>query len=189
MKTPIVGLAVLFLVACGAPSEDASSGPATSAESATPPSAAAAATLPNPCDLVTAAELDATITGEAMTQADKTRPDRSVASCDWLGSGESTTNGNIRIESGGQTAYDRIKALNAPEDMMGPLEDLTGIGTAAFSGYQSMSGVGVAVVSFLRGDFIVTVTVGAEESVHGKSALLGMAKDLATVAAGRMGAA
>jgi hypothetical protein len=142
--------------------------------------------LPNPCDLVTVAELNASLSGEAMTQKDRTQPGGSVALCDWLGSGTSTTNGNIRIESGGQANYEKIKGMTAPATIMGPLEDLSGIGSAAFAGYKSTSGIGLVQVTFLLGDHIVTVTIGAEETVHGKAALRGAGKALATTAAGRL---
>ncbi len=186
MKTPaIVSLALLFSAACGAPAEKSGSDAAASASGAVN-SATAATALPRPCDLVTVAELNESLAGEVMTQKAKTQPDGSVASCDWLGSGASTTNGNIRVEVGGQARYEIIRGMTAPTTVMGPLEELAGIGTAAFAGYHNMSGIGMAQVTFWSGGHIVTVTVGAEETVHDNTALRSICRALATKAAERM---
>lgn len=187
MNTPaIAGLSLLLAAGCGAPAEKAGSDAATTTGGNSGGAAAEASALPKPCDLVTVAELNETIKGETMAQKDKSQPDGSVASCDWLGSGASTTNGNIRVETGGQARYDKIKGMTAPTTVMGPLEDLDGIGIAAFAGYHNTSGIGVAQVTFVLGDQIVTVTVGGEESVHDNTSLRSMCKALATKAAERM---
>lgn len=191
MKTSIiVSVAFLFATACGARGDkngnDSANSAAASAATSAGGASAVATTLPKPCDLVTVAELNAGLSGETMTQKDRTQPGGSVASCDWLGSGASTTNGNVRIESGGQAGYEKTKSMTAPVSIMGPLEELTGIGTAAFAAYKSTSGIGMAQVTFLLGDHIVTVIIGAEESVHGAATLRSISKSLATTAAGRM---
>jgi hypothetical protein len=186
----IVSVALLIATACGSKGDksgnDSANSAAPSGTARAGGASAVATTLPKPCDLVTVAELNAGLIGEAMTQKDRTQPGGSVASCDWLGSGASSTNGNIRIESGGQAGYEKIKSMTAPASIMGPLEDLAGIGTLAFAGYKSTSGIGMAQVTYLASDRIVTVIVGAEESVHSAATLRSISKSLATTAAGRM---